>query len=359
MLDLAITGLAMLCCFPLAARYQQKHANNPKTLPKDRRRLSVSSSCTPANEACFFLQMLPIELRQEIYKLVLGGKLIHIFQVHRQIRHRSCQLYEAFEVSSESTGIRSLCCPGFTRFMVCSAVSEGIEQFSNGQTAILRTCREIYMEAIRVLYTTNRFEFDQLAAFRFLAKTITPQRFASIASLQIDWCMIQINSEEQWTRNSLRIIAERLEWKKACHLMATRMTGLLHFRLIVRKLDPRLPANMQEDKEWFKPLLELKGLRTFHLNMFEFSFPFVNLQTPEKIRLETGLRELLCQTRPRDDRYVPEMQESSTSRKRGRNVMRKSRPQPVGGLVNLDKRMIEMMDLIGPEQEVPERDRED
>lgn len=137
------------------------------------------------------------------------------------------------------------------------------------------------------------------------------------------------------------------------------MTGLLHFRLIVRKLDPRLPANMQEDKEWFKPLLEIKGLRTFHLTMFEFNFLLVNLQTPEDIRLETGLRELLCQDRPNDDGYVPGMQESSTSHKRGRNVPRKRRPQPVEGLVNLDERMIELMDLVGPEQEVSEPDRED
>lgn len=143
--------------------------------------------------------------------------------------------------------------------------------------------------------------------------------------------------------------------------MATRMTELLHFRLIniVCKIGARVPANMQEDKEWFKPLLEIKGLKTFHLTIIEVSSPFVSLRTPQIIRLETGLRELLCQDRPRDDRNVPKMQESSITRKQGRNVLKKRCPEHIGGLVNLDERMIEMVDLVGPEQEVPERDQED
>lgn len=171
--------------------------------------------------------------------------------------------------------------------------------------------------------------------------------------------MIKTNPGQQTTSDNSRIVAERLEWTKACHLIAARMTGLLQFRLIVRKLGAHTPANMQEGKEWFKPLLEIKGLKTFHLDIFDVSSPFVSLQTPETIRLEAGLRELLCQDRPRDDSNVPEMQESSISRKRVRNVLKKRRPQPVGRLVDLDERMIEMVDLVGPEQEVPEQDRED
>lgn len=52
---------------------------------------------------------------------------------------------------------------------------------------------------------------------------------------------------------------------KGCHLIATKMTRLLHFHLIVfNQLDARGPANTYEDKEWFEPPLEIKGLRSFH-----------------------------------------------------------------------------------------------
>lgn len=113
------------------------------------------------------------------------------------------------------------------------------------------------------------------------------------------------------------------------------------------KLDARGPANTHEDKEWFKPLLEIKGLRTFHLATFKVRQPSAGPSTPENIRLESGLRELLCQDRPVDD---------NSARERVRNFLKKRPSQPAGGLANLDERMIEMVDLVGRE---PGQDRED
>lgn len=85
------------------------------------------------------------------------------------------------------------------------------------------------------------------------------------------------------------------------------MTGLLHFNLIVcNKLDARGPANTHDGKEWFKHLLEIKGLSSFHLATFEVSQPFGGPQTPETIRLESRLRELLCLDQSVDDNNIPE-----------------------------------------------------
>lgn len=213
------------------------------------------------------------------------------------------------------------------------------------------------MKAICVLYRTNRFEFDHTATFRFLSRTITPQRFASTASLRIQRDMVKTYPGGQRTSPDIRIVADKLGWMKAWHLIATKMTALLHFRLIVcSKLDARDPANTREDKEWYKPLLEMKRLRTLHLATFEVSQLFATLQTPENIRLESGLRELLFQDRPVDDNNVPKRQEFLTSHKQVLNVLAKRRPQPVGELVNLDKRMIGMVDLVGRE---PEQERDD
>lgn len=61
------------------------------------------------------------------------------------------------------------------------------------------------------------------------------------------------------------------------------------------------------------------------------------------------MQELLCQDQAVDDNNIPETQEFPMSRKRVRNVLKKRRPQPVGGLVNMDERMNEMVDLVGRE----------
>ena len=84
----------MACCFPfipwlqlsvLTEAYRRKRNNDPKKLPKRRRRLSVPSRCV-SNVDCAFLSRLPIELRLEIYTLVPEKARSQKLPIRKRIR---------------------------------------------------------------------------------------------------------------------------------------------------------------------------------------------------------------------------------------------------------------------------------
>ena len=54
-------------------------------------------------------------------------------------------------------------------------------------TAILRTCRQIYAEAVDLLYTTNTFILYDFHTLTTFAKSIPPQRLNAIRSLRVHY----------------------------------------------------------------------------------------------------------------------------------------------------------------------------
>lgn len=331
----------MACCFPfipwlqlsvLTEAYRRRRANDPKSLPRRRRRLSLSSRCA-SNVDCAFLNKLPMELRLEIYTYILGGKLLHLVQPPKRLAHISCPMGNQY-------GYRA-CCPTTSRNNVRKdnnkSNSKLTESLSNGNLAFLQTCRRIYIEAIDILYNSNIFDIDHLQTFTFLTKTIPPQRLATISTLHTTWGVVYHNGSYGRPLDGMD------EWNSFCHLVATKMFGLRDFRVF---LSHSLPLNVTDgqDLDWIKPLLEITGLRSFHLELRDMGstagrlmFP-PNLETqvnPEVQKLERCLREQLCGRR---DTPIPLQEPPEVSRRRKLWKPRRF-PEP---LADLDGRMIEM-----------------
>ncbi|KAG4030899.1 hypothetical protein MFRU_010g00330 [Monilinia fructicola] len=131
-------------------------------------------------------ERLPKEVRLEIYRWVLGEKVLHIVRRKDGLGHVVCQCdrdSETGEISEEDgcivAGCRGVKIPGG------SGVHERIGEGSGGLIQLLQVCRRIYSEAIPLLYATNTFNFDSLESLISFSNEILPRRFDSIISLSL------------------------------------------------------------------------------------------------------------------------------------------------------------------------------
>lgn len=229
-------------CYPILKSYDKaknsikRRANDPKPLPRRRRRLSTSSYNT-SNFDSPLLGRLPIELRLEIYGYVLGGELFHIFPAPKRMAHYYCP-----SPSWNDTNCKN--CLKTTRSPL-PLVGNG--RIPNNDIALLKACRQIYNEASHVLYATNVFELGNLNSFLHFSQTIRPCRLASIARLHICWDLPTRSKEVK-------------SWKRGWHTIATQMSALVHLKLM---LGCSLKSNLISG--WIHPILEVQGLKSFSL----------------------------------------------------------------------------------------------
>ena len=179
--SVSIICLSLLCApcivafvgIDLARDKRRQNAAVPKPLPRKRRALSTSARDAPL-ERMGLLGRLPFEIRRMVYRHALGGRLLHI-------RHRPAQKrmghYDAYEDIYRSYSAEK---------------KPWKKNPQNGKTALLKTCRQIYVEAAHVLYTTNAFTGlfgdHNDSHYVYFFQTIRPERLASIASIEVS-CM--------------------------------------------------------------------------------------------------------------------------------------------------------------------------
>ncbi|EMR90647.1 hypothetical protein BcDW1_695 [Botrytis cinerea BcDW1] len=135
-----------------------------------------------------FFGMLPWEVRMEIYKWALGGRVLHIIRRTNKLGHVVCKCDRRdSDVGTKEedacivAGCRSVKIPGG------SGVHEIFGEGSRGLIQLLQVCRRIYSEAISLLYSANTFNFDSMEAFISFSNEILPHRFDSITSVTLDF----------------------------------------------------------------------------------------------------------------------------------------------------------------------------
>ncbi|KAF2807902.1 uncharacterized protein BDZ99DRAFT_464801 [Mytilinidion resinicola] len=141
----------------------------------------LSKEPTPQPQSPLF--RLPIELRQEIYKLVLGHSNIHIVLRHGNqiVRHTRCTCAS---------------CPGFATYPERGMSSWQREwkcdtaKYDYGgdrvSPQLLRTCREVYAEAIEFLYSSNIFSFRSPYAVERFVGGLTPENREEVRAFHLD-----------------------------------------------------------------------------------------------------------------------------------------------------------------------------
>ncbi|KAI9877250.1 MAG: hypothetical protein M1830_004431 [Pleopsidium flavum] len=223
----------------------------PKPLPRNRRALSTISFDRSLNSTCVLLDRLPPEIRLEIYTYVVGGNLLHLVQGQERISHVRCR-------ASSATDFLRTCRPAAAN--TARRIIPG--STSNGNLALMRTCRQVYIEAMDVLYSTNIFDLDDPRTLLYLSQSIRPQRLASITKLHV-YC--PIGSPPRHGRGKRYPIKERpydeRTWEQFWHVIATRMPRLLDLkvRFGLRFGIPEL----RMDDVWVMPLLEIRRLKRF------------------------------------------------------------------------------------------------
>ena len=234
-------------------------ASWPKKLPKKRRDLSIVRYPTrrTSNKTSFL--DLPFELREIIYKDILGGNLIHIRHIpwEKRLGHWHCD-YSRPAHDTHTYG----------------DTPSNIKPFINGKLALLKTCRQVYNEAIKILYRENTFAFcgsSSMDVFAAFINTTTSQRLANIKSLYINMRADVFKSTRRTINLRQRTKYQHVklwdpQWIWQWDIIGTRMTGL---RIINLKLERMHNVYFSLDEGWVKPLLGVKNIDSFSLVIYQ------------------------------------------------------------------------------------------
>ncbi|KAL8787657.1 MAG: hypothetical protein Q9213_002088 [Squamulea squamosa] len=130
---------------------------------------------------------LPLEVRELIFKYYLtpDGQPMHIFRrTDKRLGHCFC----TFEPGSHSHY------PSFnwgyghpSRTQAWQKISSGRPEFSNNILPLLKSCRRAYSEAVPILYASNIFCFQDIAALRYFVRTVLPHRLSQVTAIQLPW----------------------------------------------------------------------------------------------------------------------------------------------------------------------------
>lgn len=211
--------------------------------------LSSAGSTQQTSEQlqCSLLSKLPLDVRLMIYELVLGGMVFHLsaFGPRFRILLYICNRPDRIDDQPHECHSLSTKAP--------SAAPRQDFQDASGLLPLLVTCRQVYSEAIHVLYSANVFEFRQnSAAFRFLKMMIPPQRLQSIRRFR--WHM-RIPHHPNTNGRSRR------DWSGLFEFFTNEMTGLQHLLLQIQTMQP-MEAEIRETSDdegmdWVRPMVEM------------------------------------------------------------------------------------------------------
>ncbi|KAL8802245.1 MAG: hypothetical protein Q9200_006660 [Gallowayella weberi] len=216
---------------------------------------------TSDNTHSALLGSLPLEIRLQIWREVLGGNLFHMaFDKTQNALH--CYLCQDFSTGFHSHGEDKYPrCQGSLR-EPCFFYSRPICFFPRGENyaframSFLLTCRQIYTEAKDMLCSTNVFNIDDSDTLLKLM-ALPFSQFQKIQTMHVNVAMWKIRCSDITQIATIHPLYTA--WTEFWATLA-KFSGLRHLRLDVYGTSR---AGFQ--KEDLEPLLQLKGLKTFDL----------------------------------------------------------------------------------------------
>lgn len=198
------------------------------------------------------LKRLPLEIRQEIYGYVLG-------------RQENCLVMLPFKIRA-TTGKNMHPGKNVSKAHTNQYIFlEEENRFWPHRPALLRTCRQIYVEAVSLLYTGNTFVFRHPEVLRRFKRSIAPQRWHCIRSLR--FCLLYSGSKAAYLFSPAR----EEDWRQLWFTIAS-MKNLINLDVeLIDKVDVEVGPWEFIDKlcqSLLTPLLQLRGLHHFQLTLF-------------------------------------------------------------------------------------------
>lgn len=191
---------------------------------------------------------LPPEIRNQIFQLVLGGKLIHTFGEGRF--HSICPHHE-----SESEACEQYLRTGkdqeyITRHRMCLSSKLGDGRLLN--LSLVYTCKQTYFEARHLVYSLNAFFFHDSKSLRFFASSLHPRQLRAISSLHLSIEVVFRLDAEEWQRPLTSAFVKSFK-------------GLEHLRIFINVGFVRLKDHVLLQAEsletyFFAPLLRFQRL---------------------------------------------------------------------------------------------------
>lgn len=218
---------------------------------------------TSPQDQCLFLTRLPQDIRFMIYEMVLGGKVFHIQakntnDPHCRLLSWTCTRPELIYDQGPDTHIPCFSTSGTSSPTASRPSSSHNPYFEDhlqptGLLPLLVTCRQIYTEAVPILYSNNTFEFTQnRTAFRFLKVMIPPPRLKDIRRFKWD---VRLPYHPQISSRALK------DWNDLFLFFSNETSSLQHLYLKLQLLHPmqadilRTPDDGPAAAAWIKPML--------------------------------------------------------------------------------------------------------
>ncbi|MCJ1437684.1 hypothetical protein MMC27_007071 [Xylographa pallens] len=219
------------------------------------------------------LLALPTEIRQMIFALVLGNRVLQLTYEDRWLRNRirpghSCIRNPSAVIKADKTceavpyyGLSGWCLDDHG-VIYATRKSETFRPL-----ALLRTCRAIYIEAIQMIYSTNAIDLDfwGFAELTYWSASIGPARLASITSLQMH-CNVWFDLRNaEASLPFLGVINEFpgfRTWREVWAIVAEEMPSL---RALVVRMFMCIRLYPAEERELLRPIAQITGLK--HLSV--------------------------------------------------------------------------------------------
>ena len=237
---------------------------------------SSSSTYTPAPAPLSPLLRLPFELRIHIYELALGGNILNLRHKHCRVAHlrlsTSCPPPPLFHGVSETHPFLSP------------------NQFSTTGLPLLLTCRSIYRDAIRLLYTSNTFFVSDLGVLIHWADPplLHPRRFADIRDLSVRWVYY---SDPQHFVGSAAAPYDWRTWSTFWEIVATQMSGLKRLELRMEYMGRREEVGVEA--EWVRAMMGVGRIKEVAVEIVFRTSPWAGdrCEEVEKAVKDAWLRE--------------------------------------------------------------------
>ena len=217
------------------ATSRQEHIS---TKPPRYPTLKTTNKPRPSSSA--FLN-LPLEVRLEIYRHLLGHHIFHLIRLHPDTRRRLIAVSNSSQYRIDDSAL------SLARDLI------GVQE---KRLQPLLTCRQVYHEAIDILYQDNIFDIHDLQSLFDLHTTVPRKKFASIRILRVSWSLDELGPESC------------SHWIDFCSLVASEMQGLqeLHFDLLRGFLHSRR-ASMGLDSAWVAAIMRIRQVRRVRLRI--------------------------------------------------------------------------------------------
>lgn len=237
---------------------------------------AATARSTPPSAPPLFLTRLPLELRQEIYRLALTGRVKQFVRLDGDDGGPA-----EIVLNHVDYYIRDL--PHTFTYRPIRAT-----QHHPGKLLSLPlTCRQIYIESIAILYQATHFKISRLFTLTDLSIAFLPQRFAAIRSLEIGY---EFRCGLPLTRAVA--IGEDADWTTCWTLIAQRMPGLRKLRLDFFSFDVFSLIDQDEDTlivpaaqphlwRWLLVMLQVSNLRRCQVKLYHVR-RFTEVLTPRR-----------------------------------------------------------------------------